>query len=56
MLLIEHQVMEYKVLQLIDIDDSAAVYDESGYSEESYGADDYDLLAVDYFKIGRAHV
>ena len=26
---------------LIDTDDSAAVYDESGYSEESYGADDY---------------
>lgn len=24
---------------LIDTDDSAAVYDESGYSEESYGAD-----------------
>ena len=26
---------------LIDTDDSAEVYDESGYSEESYGADDY---------------
>ena len=26
---------------LIDTDDSAAVYDESGYSEESYGTDDY---------------
>ena len=26
---------------MIDTDDSAAVYDESGYSEESYGADDY---------------
>ena len=26
---------------LIDTDDSAAVYDESGYSEKSYGADDY---------------
>jgi len=26
---------------LIDTDDSAAVYDESGYSEESYGSDDY---------------
>ena len=27
--------------RLIDTDDSAEVYDESGYSEESYGADDY---------------
>ena len=26
---------------LIDTDDSAEVYDESGYSEESYGADEY---------------
>ena len=26
---------------MIDTDDSAEVYDESGYSEESYGADDY---------------
>lgn len=26
---------------LIDTDDSGDVYDESGYSEESYGADDY---------------
>ena len=26
---------------LIDTDDGTEVYDESGYSEESYGADDY---------------
>ena len=39
---------------LIDTDDGTEVYDESGYTEESYGADDYaDSSAGEYDRTGQ---